>query len=359
MFSTDETDELELPVIRAQHAAYGDTQTCYIQLSATLPDTNLVDIQYRDDETLCKGVLNLATTTLTGTVHQLVSGQEGFEFPSDEETNTFVLTLDPHSPELLSAKRTIAHTEIVRTGALVAWAEMASRHPLNQAGEAELAKSEDAIIATVDHAVQKCEDLCSKMRRQTAILNELSFSTLEERHSTLELIKARGLNRVSIHADQSEAEIRVFALIRAYQRCLDCRLFQPVEEKHRHLRNQCYKFRSRLILNFQKLDTAIRAAEIRVPQSELQRFKRIVTIGTEPSEACTVCMCEIEAGEECLDLPCGHSFHVECCTSWLHWNASCPNCRQAIEAGANSAAADRGAAGAAATAAGTAAATKQ
>lgn len=61
-----------------------------------------------------------------------------------------------------------------------------------------------------------------------------------------------------------------------------------------------------------------------------EKYKRTGE-GKDPDEACTVCMCEMEPDEECIDLPCGHSFHVECCTSWLHWNGTCPNCRQPIE----------------------------
>ena len=45
------------------------------------------------------------------------------------------------------------------------------------------ANSMEAIIHTIDHAVMKCEDLCSKMRRQTAILNELTFATKAERET--------------------------------------------------------------------------------------------------------------------------------------------------------------------------------
>ena len=42
-------------------------------------------LRYRDDETLCKGVLDLVSNVLTGTVHQLVHAEEGFEYPSDDE----------------------------------------------------------------------------------------------------------------------------------------------------------------------------------------------------------------------------------------------------------------------------------
>ena len=166
--------------------------------------------------------------------------------------------------------------------------------------------------------------------RQTAILNELTFATAAARTECLARLSEKGLNRISIHADQSEVEVRVFTLIRAYQRCLDGEAFTGDELQHAHLRAQCFKFRSRMILNFQKLDAAIRAAEIRLPQAALERYRRSGN-GENPEEACTVCMCEMEPEEACFDLPCGHSFHVECVTTWLHWNGTCPNCRQSIE----------------------------
>ncbi|KAJ4794680.1 hypothetical protein LUZ62_045926 [Rhynchospora pubera] len=49
--------------------------------------------------------------------------------------------------------------------------------------------------------------------------------------------------------------------------------------------------------------------------------------GDEPDE-CTVCLGELEEGEQVRVLPrCKHLFHVDCIDMWLRSNSTCPVCR--------------------------------
>jgi len=56
-------------------------------------------------------------------------------------------------------------------------------------------------------------------------------------------------------------------------------------------------------------------------------------VGSDASEkCCSICLADYENKELLRRLPCQHHFHKECVDSWLRVNATCPNCRQPIEA---------------------------
>ena len=43
------------------------------------------------------------------------------------------------------------------------------------------------------------------------------------------------------------------------------------------------------------------------------------------AEGCVVCQCDVEGGEEVVELRgCGHSFHVGCIEPWLRGHDLCP-----------------------------------
>jgi hypothetical protein len=47
---------------------------------------------------------------------------------------------------------------------------------------------------------------------------------------------------------------------------------------------------------------------------------------------CTVCLCDVEEGEEETFLMCFHSFHWECIRDWLKKTAKCPVCQFDVQA---------------------------
>jgi RNA polymerase subunit RPABC4/transcription elongation factor Spt4 len=44
------------------------------------------------------------------------------------------------------------------------------------------------------------------------------------------------------------------------------------------------------------------------------------------NDECCICM-DTENTSEWLMLPCGHKFHRQCISTWLHTNQTCPICR--------------------------------
>lgn len=50
---------------------------------------------------------------------------------------------------------------------------------------------------------------------------------------------------------------------------------------------------------------------------------------TEP-DCCSICLVELEAGEQVTVLPCMHFYHKECIGSWLKRNCTCPLCKNNV-----------------------------
>lgn len=55
-------------------------------------------------------------------------------------------------------------------------------------------------------------------------------------------------------------------------------------------------------------------------------------LGSDGKAECTICIEELQVGEEVTVLPCKHWFHGECVTLWLKEHNTCPICRTPIEA---------------------------
>ncbi|KAL8699262.1 MAG: hypothetical protein Q9201_006106 [Fulgogasparrea decipioides] len=61
--------------------------------------------------------------------------------------------------------------------------------------------------------------------------------------------------------------------------------------------------------------------------------KKAVTkemLGSDGKAECSVCMDNVELGDEVTVLPCQHWFHGECVGAWLKEHDTCPHCRQGI-----------------------------
>ncbi|KAF1361545.1 hypothetical protein EJ07DRAFT_45549, partial [Lizonia empirigonia] len=62
-------------------------------------------------------------------------------------------------------------------------------------------------------------------------------------------------------------------------------------------------------------------------------------LGPEHTAECSICMDEVNIGEEVTELPCKHWFHHPCVSAWLTEHDTCPHCRKSItphpERGAN------------------------
>merc|ERR1711904_157463 len=59
----------------------------------------------------------------------------------------------------------------------------------------------------------------------------------------------------------------------------------------------------------------------------LARLPSSICGGEHREEGCPVCCGDFSAGEEMLELPCGHFFHRGCIVPWLEKQNTCPTCR--------------------------------
>eukprot|EP01028_Stygiella_incarcerata_P007195 TRINITY_DN29550_c0_g1_i1.p1 TRINITY_DN29550_c0_g1~~TRINITY_DN29550_c0_g1_i1.p1 ORF type:complete len:190 (-),score=46.81 TRINITY_DN29550_c0_g1_i1:115-684(-) len=67
-----------------------------------------------------------------------------------------------------------------------------------------------------------------------------------------------------------------------------------------------------------------------VDPSVSRRMKRHFAGGADGLKTCQICLMNFSKGEEIMDLPCSHSFHVECISKWFKENKTCPVCRKEI-----------------------------
>jgi E3 ubiquitin-protein ligase RNF115/126 len=54
-------------------------------------------------------------------------------------------------------------------------------------------------------------------------------------------------------------------------------------------------------------------------------------LGPEGKGECSVCMDDVQLGDEVVLLPCSHWFHEACARAWLSEHNTCPVCRKGIE----------------------------
>jgi E3 ubiquitin-protein ligase RNF115/126 len=73
------------------------------------------------------------------------------------------------------------------------------------------------------------------------------------------------------------------------------------------------------------------------PQSDIDNLPRKKVdeemLGAEHKAECSICMDEVNIGEEVTVLPCKHWFHHPCVSAWLGEHDTCPHCRKSISKG--------------------------
>ena len=71
-------------------------------------------------------------------------------------------------------------------------------------------------------------------------------------------------------------------------------------------------------------------AEAPLTQQQIDAMETIVAKGDENNGSrvsCSVCLSDIESGENMKKLPCGHCYHSPCIDTWLLRSRICPTCR--------------------------------
>ncbi|KAF2762355.1 hypothetical protein EJ05DRAFT_473264 [Pseudovirgaria hyperparasitica] len=68
------------------------------------------------------------------------------------------------------------------------------------------------------------------------------------------------------------------------------------------------------------------AAIAALPKKEVSKDM----LGSEGKAECSICMDEVNLGEQVTILPCNHWFHEQCVGAWLSEHDTCPHCRKGI-----------------------------
>ncbi|KAK9006955.1 hypothetical protein V6N11_019285 [Hibiscus sabdariffa] len=63
------------------------------------------------------------------------------------------------------------------------------------------------------------------------------------------------------------------------------------------------------------------------PPALKEAIEAIPTVTVDDKLQCSVCLEDIEVGNEAKEMPCKHKFHCGCITPWLELHSSCPVCR--------------------------------
>lgn len=71
------------------------------------------------------------------------------------------------------------------------------------------------------------------------------------------------------------------------------------------------------------------ASEQAIRSLQTKRVDREM-LGDDGKAECSICMDNVEIGNEVTVLPCNHWFHGDCVASWLREHNTCPHCRKPI-----------------------------
>lgn len=323
-------------VIYARHSAYGDEQSCNVDLEPPEEAGNLVRISYSDCETQCSGTVDAVTGQIRGTVRQLIHGDAGFYHPSTDVTHTFEL-----SPSISSSAA--AHNEALviacseRARLVAAWSTSCQAMPAASV-LSHASGFLEGVAETVgrvpwkdvfEHSSLAAEDLCARLRLQARVMRELQF----ECHTTKEqelAVRAEFMTR-------SKAHQLVDAALGQLQGVFRCWASFSMSSGDDNLHRLCInnslltmcKCHERLQKAYDTLHQAMQSAERRLAKDTLDGWSQ----AGDGSGQCSICMMTLEVDDTALILPCKHMFHVDCCTTWLHQNSSCPNCRHDVGSG--------------------------
>ena len=323
--------EHEKPVIYARHAAYGDSQSCTVQLDPASARGEGVKLSYYDCETQCSGTVEPMTGRLRGVVRQLIHGDAGFYHPSSDVMNTFELF--PSIPQSVAPRYGLLALKSTERARLVAaWSRSCLNVPAATVISDESCFQENVREAigrvpweqVFQDAAAAAEDLCAKLRGQGRLMELLEIQKKATRNEEL-ACKTEAFPRALAHKLADEALTQLQCVFRCWA---SFTLASGDEDRHRKCLNLSLTTLAKTVDRLEKaygtLHHAMESAERRVARDTLESWCH----SGDGETLCAICMTCLEEDEVGLVLPCDHKFHRDCCTQWLHENASCPNCRQ-------------------------------
>ncbi|KAL7540852.1 hypothetical protein ACHAXR_010422 [Thalassiosira sp. AJA248-18] len=209
----------------------------------------------------------------------------------------------------------------------------------------------------LEEAAVQAEKTCAIFRRQTALLENLTFESPEYKAQIMADLRTNGLTLASSHSDWDQCIQmgRTVALGWSWFERGSWSCFERSAVVGKRCVYLLFQMHSRLESNHKHLEKAFRGADARLTNMQLERIKNgSHDVGCknkskdeegagdddEPDGLCGVCQSDMNGeGESDNDLedpavclPCGHMFHWECIREWLHNHSQCPICRVDLNA---------------------------
>jgi len=310
-------DELGVPILLVSHAAYGDEQVAIIRLSECDDE---VMATFSDMETICNGKVDARAMSISGSVNQLISAEDGFLYPSETATHRFAVKREAHVPRPLHmAKLRQAYDDLA-----VAVGDWGFKH-CDKAVE-KLENDPDLLsrlpwCSIQDHAVLQSELVCCLIRHKTEMLNGIIPLTEEEKGAKLSELTSRGVSRFAVHKESDVALSRLQGIGRLIRSVQNNDSLSSFAER---LGNDIRKEHYRLGMSFVQFDKAYESFERRLPSRVLEAWVRL----GDGESICAICMVQVSSNEQMIALPCGHGFHHSCISRWVRTCSSCPICRR-------------------------------
>jgi len=200
----------------------------------------------------------------------------------------------------------------------------------------------------LEEASIQAERTCAIFRRETALLDNLTFESDEYKAQLMSDLRTNGLTLAGSHSewDQCIQMGRTVALGWSWFERGSWSCFERSAVVGKRCVHLLFLMHSRLETNHKQLEMAYRGADARLTNMQLEKIKQVSHARSkhktkdgegaedESGDLCGVCQCgmddEGESGNEdnpAICLPCSHSFHWECIREWLHNHSQCPICR--------------------------------
>ncbi len=362
------------------HGAHDDEQACL--LSSHKSDSTGFEIAFGDIETRCTGIADVSRMILSGTVEQLVYGDEGYSVSADSTIHTFSLCPEPAS------QAGVGELEMRRAQASEVWNSLRPNFAVLL-----------ALVSYIHAKVHRDNTPVEFPEATIQMIFTFAFTELSTGQVWKDLIRVLcQFNAVLLNHGQRLGNVEFLtpadkvctlkrlesdgAFSRAHlQLCWDAvqnisrELFAKQKEywSQSDLRAALISFMTlnqRTRLSYERFDKALREAERRVTDdvfckmlvvfdSDLGKDERYKNSLSEP---CCMCLCPLQQADAAAEAdadadvgtdtdlgtavkphahdtkervfltPCRHVFHADCAKQWFNRNVTCPLCRAFVMA---------------------------